>query len=124
LLSYVFFVLRTIDALKFAFEWKKKLSETGGRKWKKEYRELIFKKHHEKELEEFEIYMPNVKKKKTSSLKAKFVRKHEKVVTGRYQLLELYQTASALRYNTTPTYHSSSLVFLFFSTPFGVLEPV
>ena len=94
-------MLRTIEALKFAFEWKKKLSERGGRKWKTEYRELIFKNHHEKELENFEIYMPNQKEKMTRSLKSKFVRRHEKVITARYQLLELYKTVRAPRYNTT-----------------------
>jgi hypothetical protein len=124
LLSYVFFVLRTIDALKFAFEWKKKLSERGGQKWKMEYRELIFQKHHEKELENFEIYKPNQKKQMTRSLKSKFVRKHERVITGRYQLLELYKTVRAPRYNTTQTYLSSSSESLSFSTLYGVPEPV
>jgi hypothetical protein len=88
---YICFVLRTIDALKFAFDWEKKLSERGGREWKAEYREKLFRKHHEADLQAYELYTGAHKRKRTEALKKKFIRKHEKVITGRYQLLELYK---------------------------------
>jgi hypothetical protein len=81
-------VIRTIDALKFTIEWKKKTLETGGLKWKKDYRERMFKKLYEAELERYTGTLRTSMEKK---LKSKFVRKHEKVITGRYQLLELYR---------------------------------
>jgi hypothetical protein len=85
----VYFVVRTVDALKFAIEWKKKTLETGGLKWKKEYRDRMFKELYGAELERHTgTHRTNIEK----TLKGKFVRKHEKVVTGRYQLLELYKT--------------------------------
>lgn len=91
-------MLRTIDALKFVIEWKKKTLERGGREWKTDYRNSMFQKHHEADLRRYDTFTGTAKKTMTEALKKSFVRKHEKVITGRYQLLELYHLVRIAHY--------------------------
>jgi hypothetical protein len=89
--EYIRFVIRSINALKFAVEWKAKSSEPGGKAWKKEYRVRLYEMTLKKRETGFEILGEAARKEKKKQFQ-QFVRRHEKVITARNQLLTLYRT--------------------------------
>lgn len=82
---FVWFVLRQIDALKFAFDWKKSGQAVGGKKFKGQYLKFIYQIRTGREAassrqDSFED------RKKFKEFKAQ----HQAVITARNYLLDLY----------------------------------
>lgn len=121
------FVLRSVDALKFAYEWNKKTSERGGKKWKGEYRQQLFEEYHATEIERIRTTtIGRFRTQQIDSIKKKFVRKHERVITARNHLLQLYQIVSGIMHLTHDSLLSwlASLVPPFSWTKLGISQPV
>ncbi|KAH7921409.1 hypothetical protein BV22DRAFT_1132316 [Leucogyrophana mollusca] len=79
-------LVRQIGAIKFGVDWNSRGDEAGGKAWKGQYYVNAFKKHPD-----FKALDPNDGPAYQKALKA-FRRKHEKAVTSRNRLLEVYHT--------------------------------
>src|ERR1700722_18928806 len=92
-IAYLFFVLRMIEALKFAHEWEHRCSGAGGRHWVKTYCEFLFKQGLDTDVSSAK---PKKTRKEMKEMKSDFIKRHAETVIARSQLLTLYHTVRHL----------------------------
>src|ERR1700722_1509480 len=92
-IAYVFFVLRMIEALKFAHEWEHRCSGAGGHHWVKAYREFLFKKLVDTDVSPAKR---SKTRKELKEMKSDFIKRHAETVIARSHLLTLYHTVRHL----------------------------
>ena len=91
--AYVQYVVRTIQAIKFAILWRECEGAAEGRKWKSEYREGLFLSEQSDEISRItESTVGKQRNSRLASLRRCFIARHEKLVTSHNHVRKLYTT--------------------------------